>query len=181
MRKSLIKSTFPNLTNDNFEIKSPATHQYNCISWAAGRIDRAWWPFGGYWPDDVSRQVTADAFIEAYASIGYEVTDNPHLESGYEKIAIYLLNGLPKHASRQLLNGCWTSKLGNMEDVDHDSLEAVTGQIYGDAQIFMRRETKGFGVTFRKLYNILKTCILRIFNKQHQSNHIYPHIITTKR
>ena len=36
-------------------------------------------------------------------------------------------------------DGKWTSKLGDWEDIDHDSLAAVEGVFYGKAVSFMKR------------------------------------------
>lgn len=65
---------FPLLTETGFEVTSPATARYNCIAWAAGR-DNIWmWPdpMGQmYWPNEVPRQETVEAFISAFALYGY--------------------------------------------------------------------------------------------------------------
>src|SRR5258707_504293 len=54
-----------------------------------------------------------------FTAVGYTVCDNDLLEPGYEKIALFALGGVPKHAARQLPTGQWTSKLGPMEDIEH--------------------------------------------------------------
>jgi hypothetical protein len=61
------------------------------------------------------------------------------LENGYEKVAIYTLNGVPTHAARQLPNGNWTSKLGSEIDIEHNSLDCLNGTVYGKAEIIMKR------------------------------------------
>ena len=64
------------------------------------------------------------------------------LEAGYEKIAIYVKDGIPTHAARQLGDGRWTSKLGKYEDIEHDSLDALNGDGYGEygrVALFMSR------------------------------------------
>lgn len=137
----------PNLTDETCEITSPARRRYNCIAWAAGNDTRNWWPDPdgyGYWPHGLPREVTLNAFIQAYGTLGYGVCDNNSLEQGQEKIAIFgKLNadGLlePTHAALQLESGEWTSKLGPFEDVRHNSLEAVEGPVYGTAMLYMSR------------------------------------------
>jgi len=129
--------------------RSPATTEYNCIAWAAGEIARWWWPDGMneyYWPAGAPREETLAAFIAAYSSLGYAPCANADLEEGHEKVALYVgPAGGPTHAARQLASGLWTSKLGCMEDVEHDS----TGEIsalganpiyhYGEVGAILRR------------------------------------------
>jgi hypothetical protein len=109
-------------------VTSEATYLYNCIAWAAHEDDRWWWPVPpdvSYWPQGVAREETLEAFAGAYATRGFERCLDGLSENGYEKIVIYALGGTPTHAARQLLNGCWTSKLGNDVDVQHDTPEAL--------------------------------------------------------
>jgi hypothetical protein len=133
---------FPNLTLDNSKPKSPATPEYNCIAWAANDAERFWWPdkFGvGYWPCTVPREVTLESFVLAYGTLGYAVCEDGDLEKGFEKIAIYANDNAPTHAARQLDNGKWTSKLGSGQDIEHDSLDILTGNIYGAVVQFLKR------------------------------------------
>jgi hypothetical protein len=60
------------------------------------------------------------------------------LEPGFEKIALYALAGLPKHAARQLPNGRWTSKLGELEDVEH-LVDGLVGTWYGGVIQVLKR------------------------------------------
>jgi len=117
------ESDFPKLQETGFLITSEVTPEYNCIAWAAGEDGRWWWPdpMGqAYWPPDIPREETLDAFIQAYAKLGYQPCENEELEPAYEKIALFASsNGSPTHAARQLQNGGWTSKLGPQEDIEH--------------------------------------------------------------
>lgn len=105
-------------------IASPPSVLYNCIAWAADDTTRWWWPGPeeiSYWPPNVSRIETLEAFVEAFATLGYKPCDNDLLEPEFEKIAIFVdSKGEPTHAARQLPNGKWTSKLGRLEDVEHE-------------------------------------------------------------
>jgi hypothetical protein len=61
------------------------------------------------------------AFRAAFAAFGYVDCTDTSSEEGFEKIAIYAISsGIPKHASRQLPSGRWTSKVGHLEDIEHD-------------------------------------------------------------
>ena len=61
------------------------------------------------------------------------------LEAGFEKIALFVDNrDTPRHAARQLPNGRWTSKLGELEDIEH-GLHDLEGAEYGSVVAVMRR------------------------------------------
>lgn len=138
-----LQDDFPNLDAEGYSQTSPATEDYNCIAWAAGRQDDWWWPdpaFVSYWPEQAPRAETVDAFYAAFASLGYERCADGRQERGVEKIALYALNGKPKHAARQLPDGSWTSKLGEALDISH-SLRGLEGPLYGQVVGYMRRSS----------------------------------------
>ncbi|MCL1472282.1 DUF7689 domain-containing protein [Argonema antarcticum] len=140
--KEWIEQNHPNLVTTGYQITSSDTTDYNCIAWAAGSTEEWWWPdakSGDYWPPNILREESLTAFMMAYQTLGYEVCDNTFLEVGFEKIAIYVLDGKPQHAARQLPNGKWTSKLGQYEDIEHNSLEGLEGSIYGEVACVMKR------------------------------------------
>lgn len=141
--KAWIERDFPNLSANGYEITSPDTINYNCIAWAAGDDQRWWWPDSqniDYWPEGVPREVTVEAFQQAFQTIGYEVCADDTIEPGYQKIAIYAdSHGKPTHIARQLENGKWTSKLGQDEDIEHENLPGLAGVIYGNVVVIMKR------------------------------------------
>ncbi len=47
-------------------------------------------------------------------------------------------DGKPQHVARQLSSGLWASKLGRLEDIEHE-LAGLDGKLYGTAQTFMAR------------------------------------------
>ena len=84
-------------------------------------------------------QETLDAFIKAFGTLGFIPCADPHMEHGYEKVALYVdENGKPTHAARQLPNNRWTSKLGSGKDIEHE-LEGVTGSVYGSVTQVLKR------------------------------------------
>ncbi|MHB8654324.1 MAG: DUF7689 domain-containing protein [Terriglobia bacterium] len=124
---------------------SPSTPSYNCIAWAASVTTEWWEPDPGlqyYWPENVPREYTIDAYVAAFRTRGFEICGDDLLEPEIEKIAIYILQGFPAHAARQLTSGNWTSKMGAREDIEHIKLESVGGPLYGNASIHMKRNTK---------------------------------------
>jgi hypothetical protein len=119
-----ITAFFPRLRAGNFDITSPATRVYNRIAWAAGDTQRWWWPDDDrdndavYWPPGVPREETVDAFVAAFATLGFTASAGDAALPGVEKTALFVdLNGVPTHAARQLPSGRWTSKLGVLEDI----------------------------------------------------------------
>jgi hypothetical protein len=129
----------------------PAPKGYNCIAFAAGHQDRPWWPhpdkFLYYWPPHLARETvdleTAANFIRAFEWKGYKVCKDGNRKKGIEKVAIFLRNNRPKHAARQLESGLWTSKCGDLEDIQHETLKAGEGKAYGNAIIFLHRRRDG--------------------------------------
>lgn len=138
-----MENYFPILKYSGYKITSPATIEYNCIAWAADDNEAWWWPdlfYQYYWPPDVPREVNINAFVKAFETLGYKVCHTSTYIPGYEKIAIYAKpSGEPTHAAKQLESGKWTSKLGGLEDIEHDHHEGVCGEVYGSVVVFMKR------------------------------------------
>lgn len=96
-----------------------------------------------YWPRNVPREVTLNAFVQAYATLGYRLSLSCALEAGIEKLALFGAGPIgaetPTHAALQLANGKWTSKLGSSEDVTHDAAEDVECPTYGRVICYFAR------------------------------------------
>jgi hypothetical protein len=135
---------FPNLQREGHTPRSPKSKKYNCIAWAAEDNARWWWPtIPYYWPLGVPRANTLEAFVQAFESLGFIACDDseclaPHFEPGITRIALYLLNGIPKHAARQINNKIWSSKMGSNMDIEH-TLNALEGPEYGRVKKILRR------------------------------------------
>lgn len=137
---------FPHLNSSNYRITSPKSGDYNCVAWAAGIDDQQIWPDGTediagefVWPDDVRSDESVDAFIAYFERIGYSLCDSPTLEEGFLKIAIFVKDDYPRHISRQLSTGKWTSKMGTEDvDIEHDDLDCISGPAYGVAAVFLK-------------------------------------------
>ncbi len=141
----MLERLFPKLKSSRYQITSSVSFDYNCIAWAAGDVEKAWWPDKGnigYWPDNIPRNESLEAFIKMFQTLGYEVCRDPESEAAYEKIAIYTKDhNEVTHAARQLPSGAWTSKLGKLEDIEH-TLEGITGPApaYGSVSAIMKRK-----------------------------------------
>ena len=139
-----IDALFPGLQSSGYRVTSSRTLDYNCIAWAAGDTTRWWWPdpdpnnAAAFWPAAVSRQETVSSFLSALGTIGFTPCADDSPELGFEKVALFALNGIPTHAARQLANGRWTSKIGALEDIEH-TLHELSGGEYGSVVQVLRR------------------------------------------
>jgi hypothetical protein len=147
-----LKKYWPNLNASTFHKTSEEDPRYNCVAWA-NRIQNENVDFSLDEEGDPvfdPYYLTSYPYVEYFEQNGYELCDNdPSLEAGYEKIGIYEKDGQFKHVARQLENGNWTSKIGEYEDIEHYSIEAVEGytyksKSYGRVAFFMKRKNPSF-------------------------------------
>ena len=97
---------------------------------------------GFYWPPEASGHFEVNDLASVFASVGYEECGDGILEVGYEKLALYEDPDQSlgwSHAARQLSDGRWTSKIGKLWDIIHQTPDAVSGVEYGKVVRFMRR------------------------------------------
>jgi hypothetical protein len=124
---------FSSLKNSYYSKTSEKTPRYNCIAYVAGDYERPWWPVPYqapyFWPiDNPEKDESLEEFIEAFESLGYQCCDNDEQEDGFHKIVIYIdEDGFPSHMAKQLPNGKWSSKCGDLEDIEHD-LKSLCGK-----------------------------------------------------
>jgi len=133
---------FPGLAGQGFLVTSPHNKGYNCIAWAAGDHSRWWEPAPGYyWPTGLEKYEppTLGQYIRMFRSLGYEECESRAVEPGFQKIALYASpDGRATHAARMLPSGRWTSKLGRLEDIEHE-LAGLEGDAYGRVACVMKR------------------------------------------
>ncbi len=144
---SPLEQVFPGLAGSDYRLTSPRDGDYNCIAWAAGDTRKWWWPGSDfakeYWPPGVPRKRTLDAFVAAFATLGYAICEGDGPEAGSERIALFAhADARPTHAARQLPSGRWTSKLGTAEDIEH-GLRESEGVLYGSVVLVMKRALVG--------------------------------------
>jgi hypothetical protein len=140
-----ILKRFPKLQREGFTVTSPEEIDYNCIAFAAGDITRCWWPDSMnsyYWDPTVPREATLESFKQIFINLGYQVCESSQHEIGFEKVAIFVnRTGEPTHCARQNIRGIWLSKLGGWYDIEHTSVDGVSGPSpsYGKAVAFLKR------------------------------------------
>ena len=128
---------FPRLTSANYRVTSPPTSDYNCIAWSLGDSER-WWQAGQFWPFPVEGS-DIGTLVRVFQHLEFEVCSDCDVENGYGKVALYAQGSVYTHAARQLHSGKWTSKLGRLEDIEHDTPYDVAGGVYGEVTCFLRR------------------------------------------
>jgi hypothetical protein len=97
---------------------------------------------GYYWPPGEPSADTLEGWLKVFAIHGYRETDDDTLDLAYEKIAIYAGPEGPEHVARQRASGTWTSKMGKGRDIDHASLAALEGDLFGRVVKIMKRPSK---------------------------------------
>jgi hypothetical protein len=141
-----LEQDFPRLKQEGYRPTSEVTDFPNCIGWALYDYNQYWDPAamgvkGYYWPPGVPRDDSLASWIKVFEIHGYRICATAALETDIEKIAIYVepQTGYPQHVARQKKSGVWVSKLGKGADIEHDKLEALNGDLYGTATLFMKR------------------------------------------
>jgi hypothetical protein len=136
---------FPRLRTEGFKRTSEPDY-YNCIAFAAGDLRRKWWPgeyapgwSPDYWLEGIAKEESLEAFIQAFATVGYKPCADGYLETGSEKIAIFAAGNEVRHTAKQNQDGSWTSKLGPDEDIEH-TLTGLEGPFYGKVIAFLKRQ-----------------------------------------
>jgi len=145
MPEAFLRKLWPNLNPTNYELKSDYTSEYNCVAWALGintdpidlSLDEEGEPL--LYPD-----LTCLVYIEHFEKEGFVLCDSPDWEENYEKIVLYERGGETfEHVARQLEQNLWTSKLGEWEDIEHTTLEALKYDgYYGVPTWYMKRLKK---------------------------------------
>jgi hypothetical protein len=117
--------------------------RYNCWAFAAGENSKRWEPGPSgqyYWPPGIARNYGVAAFSSAFGTLGYRPCADGVLIPDCEKIVLYASAlGLVTHAVRQIPDGRWISKLGDEEDIIHQSPDFLISACYGRPVLFMSR------------------------------------------
>jgi hypothetical protein len=139
-----LEQLFPNLAAAGYIVTSGQDPAYNCVAWALGDTTKNWDcnRQGGHWPAGADRGEALAHLVSLFQLQGYAVCESGELEPGFEKVALYAdADGEWQHVARQLPDGQWTSKLGELEDITHPTPEAVCSNDYGQVACYMSRRT----------------------------------------
>ena len=131
---------FPILYREGFKIVEQPSPWYNCIAYAAGDTAQWCWPDGiNYWPPWATQNNRMESLEEMFAGLGFEQCNDGSPEDGYQKVALYAVQGRFQHAAAQTPNERWRSKMGQGPVIEHLSPESLSGGMYGDAAAYIRR------------------------------------------
>lgn len=142
-----LRTYAPLLDAGSFIATSDLDRTYNCAAWAVGISSGNWWPEPDaedeyFWPDGALRDGSVEAILDGYSRLGFVVCENAELEPGVYKIAVFSTRlGSPQHVARQLPDGRWASKMGELEDIEHASLRDLSQGRYGLPTRFMKVPT----------------------------------------
>lgn len=129
------------MTARNHFKTSERTPVYNCIAHVFDDFDRWWWPHvDAHWPPECPLIESIEAFHSMFLSLRYSECSDGELEPDFDKIALYALDGTPKHAARQVSKEQWSSKIGQHIDIVH-TLDALAGPLYGHVVRYYRKPT----------------------------------------
>lgn len=140
----LFANDYPHL-KDNYIQTSDETIEYNCISFVLDDYENIYssWGEEGLWIDGLERTHTPGNYAEFFRiKGGFEICLNSDLEESIEKIAIFGEENEFLHVAIQIQDGKWKSKMGEFEDIQHNTLKAVSGKRCGFPLIYMARTRK---------------------------------------
>jgi hypothetical protein len=140
---------FPALRADSFRITSQKDDKYNCVAWIARDTSKWWEPAvdGYYWPrnidpDDLDPDDDLNEYMRTFSELGFVECGSGELEAGVEKIAIFASDSSFEHVAYQAPDGLWSSKLGILNDIRHNSPDDLVGPppgAYANVTTFMAR------------------------------------------
>jgi hypothetical protein len=118
----------------NGQTTSGQSGLYNCIAHSVQMVLTYIWPDEDEeysWPPNLDRNDHIDTFVKFYRACGFEPCSDASLEQAYEKVILYGVDKTVLHAARQLPDGSWTSKVGDLTDVMHVTPNVVTSHRNG--------------------------------------------------
>lgn len=131
---------FRRLSYEGFEIVGEPSKRYNCIAYAAGDTTNPWSHHeDDYWPEYATRSADIQSLVAVFAGLGFVQCEDSSLEKGYEKVALFEKQEEWMHAALQTPNGRWRSKMGQGPVIEHRTPESLSGGMYGNPTIYMRR------------------------------------------
>jgi hypothetical protein len=139
--KSEIEFWFSNIRGKYFNIIK-VSGDFNCVSYSLDIYDGWMWTNTELWPQEIPRSLGIEGFKKLYNLYDYTECYNSQYEEGYDKIAFYSKNGIPKHACKQF-GKVWRSKLGPSVIIEHQ-LDWICGNgvdEYGEISFIMKRKT----------------------------------------
>ena len=145
--KKELNKLFPNLPS-NYSFKSLTKEEsllFNCIAYTIDSYDKWIWVNEKDWTwQNVPRILSVNNFKTLYNFYGYEECHSFLYEANYDKIVVYSIQDIPRHACKQH-GDIWKSKIGEMPIIlIHELSWLVNNNIkdryaYGDIAFVMKK------------------------------------------
>ena len=125
--RSSVDAAFTSMRGE-FEVQGARTSRFNCIAWSLG-ITSTWINPPKTWAG--CDQLNGQYGYQRIGTLDFTYT------KGYEKVVLYgKVNAWGQvteftHQARQLRDGTWTSKLGQLATIRHVTPDTLNGQGYG--------------------------------------------------
>jgi hypothetical protein len=156
---------FPKLPADGAIKTSEATDQYNCIAWSANRDTKQWWqpileePWD-YWPPGIPKDFSFESFVLIFENQGFKKCGlDSSFNFFYKKVALYADDDGFTHVCDQLNSGEWSSKLAKYEDIKHNTLQALEGDVaneYGKVKSILKKRCSPWELLARAFIKIVR-------------------------
>lgn len=139
-----LEKRFLGLRGARWRVTSPEDERYNCVAWACGDTNRWWWPWPegdppGFWPGDGSADDGVEDAVLMFEGQGYVCCAPEAADAHDDVIVLYASANRLRHVARRTLDGWWASKLGALNDIEHETLDAVASPYCGSPLRWMRR------------------------------------------
>jgi hypothetical protein len=108
-----------------------------------------------YWPKGVRDDGSIDCFIELFQKLKYKKINKTDvgLEIFYEKVAIYEnIFGHFTHVAKQKCSGIWWSKLGEDQDIYHNTPDGLESSGYGKPEHILKKRCGVFSIIARSFF-----------------------------
>jgi hypothetical protein len=141
--RAFLEAKFPGLRGTKWRVTSPMASRYNCLAWAVGEKHRRWdLHLPHFWPQGVPKRRGIAYLVAAYRAVGFvdvPASQCQQYDPTCDTVVLYELNGSWEHAARLLHNGMWSSKMGDLHDIQHPSPHCLQGIEYGTPFVYMKR------------------------------------------
>jgi hypothetical protein len=139
-----LEKRFLGLRGAQWRETSPQNERYNCVAWACDDTERWWWPWPegdppGYWPGDGSADDSLASALAMFEARGYTRCEPETAGTHDDVVVLYDAAGRLRHVARRAASGWWASKLGALNDIEHQTLDAIAGPQCGSPRVWMRR------------------------------------------
>lgn len=140
MARDDVERILPTLKGRDLSL-SPEDFNVNCLAFAVGDNTQWWEPpsgHGTYWPQGFREDLSVQTVEEILKLHGFTVESDRAETPDTDAIAIYGERGEWTHFAK-FANGKWSSKLGELDDVEDIMLDDLEVPDYGKCLKILKR------------------------------------------